>query len=60
MDVIDITAKCKPVGWKEVMAGPKMATWIRRHSDSDWQQPFPGVYWLSPRLFMMWRMIEWD
>lgn len=59
MDTIDIEARYKPTGWKEIMTGPEMAIWVRKHSKTDWQEPFPGIFWLSPRLFMLWQL-EWQ
>lgn len=58
MDTIDITMKNKPAGWKEIMTGPEMALWVRRRSKSQWIEPFPGIFWLSPKLFTLWQL-EW-
>jgi hypothetical protein len=59
MDTIDIEARYKPVGWKEIMTGPEMAIWVRKHSNKNWQEPHPGIFWLSPRLFTLWQL-EWQ
>jgi hypothetical protein len=56
MDAIDIDVKYRPAGWKEIMTGPEMAMWVRSHSKEDWQEPFPGIFWLSPRLFTLWQL----
>lgn len=58
MDTIDITIKYKPPGWKEIMTGPEMALWIRSRSKDQWMNPFPGVFWISPKLFTLWQL-EW-
>ena len=59
MDVIDITVNYKPVGWKEIKIDSEMAIWVRKHSKTDWQEPFSGIFWLSPRLFTLWQL-EWQ
>ena len=56
MDVIDIRALYKPEGWVEIMTKPDMGSWIKTNNEQDWYEPFPGIFWISPRLYTFWKL----
>jgi hypothetical protein len=42
--------------WREIMTGPDMAKWIEEQDPATWFLPYPNVYWLSPELYIIWKL----
>jgi hypothetical protein len=46
----------RPDEWVEIMTGPGIAAWIEEHDSNSWAKPYPGIYWLSPALYILWKL----
>lgn len=45
-----------PQGWHEIMTGKKMADWVEQQDPSSWANPYKGIYWLSPEVYLLWKL----
>lgn len=51
---IDILVR--PQGWTEIMGGNEMCNWVEQQPGHMWIQPWTQVYWLSPQLYIWWKL----
>lgn len=51
---IDILSK--PKGWTEIMGSNEMCDWVEQQPTRMWIQAWPRIYWLSPQLYIWWKL----